>query len=194
MKRFVISATLILLLAASAGSAASLKSMMMVGPYVGWSLGFGDAFKDYEIGNSKFSSSAGLNFGGNFHYGLSDKMMVGGEIYIQSFKYKAEIEGFGSSSDTESGTNFLFSGLYAMSQMQKAIFLLNAGAGLYDGGSDSDIGLFGGVMYQRLLKAKMTLYILARMHFIMADDTITMLQLAVGLHFWLGSTGAPMEM
>ncbi len=193
MKRFVISATLILLLAASAGSAASLKSMMMVGPYAGYTIGFGDAFKDYEIGNSKFSSKAGLNFGGNFHYGLSDKMMIGGEVYFQQTKYEVDIEGFGSTSDTESGTNFLFSGLYAMSQMQKAMFLLNAGAGLYDTG-DNDIGFFGGIMYQRLLARTMSLYFMARMHFIMAEDTITMLQLAVGLHFWLGNTGAPMEM
>ena len=193
MKRFVISATLILLLAASAGSAASLKSLMMVGPYAGYTIGFGDAFKDYEIGNSKFSSKAGLNFGGNIHNGLSDKMMIGGELYIQSFKYEAEVEGFGSTSDTESGTNFLFSGLYAMSQMQKAMFLLNAGAGLYDTG-DNDIGFFGGIMYQRLMAAKISLYLMARMHFVMASDTVTMLQLAIGLHFWLGSTGAPMEM
>lgn len=193
MKRFVISATLIVLLAASAGSAASLKSLMMVGPYAGWSLGFGDAFKDYEIGNSKFSSSAGLNFGGNFHYGLSDKMMIGGELYMQRTSYKAEVQGFGSSSDSETGTNFLFSALYAMSYMQKAMFLLNAGAGLYDTG-DNDIGFFGGVMYQRMLKTTMSLYLMARMHFIMANDTVTMLQLAVGLHFWLGNTGAPMEM
>ncbi len=55
------------------------------------------------------------------------------------------------SSESESGTSFLFSALYAMSYMQRAMLMLNAGAGLYDGGSDSDIGFFGGVMYQRMI-------------------------------------------
>lgn len=193
MKRFVFSVMLILLLAVSAGTAASLKSLMMVGPYAGYTIGFGDAFKDVEEGGVKITNKAGLNFGGNIHHGISDKMMIGGELYLQSTSYKTEVQGFGSSSDSEIGTHFLFSGLYTMSWMQKAMLLLNAGAGLYDTG-DSDIGFFGGVMYQRLLKEAMSLYFLARMHFIMADDTITMLQLAVGLHFWLGDTGAPMEM
>ncbi|MBK7092009.1 MAG: outer membrane beta-barrel protein [bacterium] len=197
MKRFVISATLIVLLAASAGSAASLKSMMMVGPYAGYTLGL-SGFDDYEDEFIKTSYGPGINFGGNFHYGLNEKMMIGGEIYFQSFKAEAESKDPNFSqvnySESESGTSFLFSALYAMSYMQRAMLLLNAGAGLYDGGSDSDIGFFGGVMYQRMLKSTMSLYLMARMHFVMASETFMMLQLAVGLHFWLGNTGAPMEM
>lgn len=196
MKKFVISAILIVLVAASAGSAATLKSFMMAGPYAGYTLGFGDAFKDYEDAFSKFSSKAGINFGGNFHYGLSEKMMLDGEVYIQSFKYEAESKVAGvpqyAYSNSESGTNFLFSALYAMSYMQKAMLFLNAGAGLYDTG-DNDIGLFGGIMYQRMIAAKMSLYLLGRMHFVMASETVMMLQLAVGLHFWLGATGTPMN-
>lgn len=205
MKRFVISATLIVLLAASAGSAATLKSLMMVGPYAGYTLGFGDAFKDFENEFGKTSSSAGINFGGNFHYGLSDKMMIGGELYVQRYGWEAEYsfpvlekrlgasQALATTSDSEMKTNFLFSALYTLSYMQKAMLMLNAGAGLYDYG-DSEIGLFGGIMYQRMLKTTMSLYLLARMHFVMATETVTMLQLAVGLHFWLGNTGAPMEM
>ena len=197
MKRFVVSATLIVLLAASAGSAASLKSMMMVGPYAGYTLGL-SGFDDFENEFVKTSYGPGINFGGNFHYGLNEKMMIGGEIYFQSFKYEQESKNSefpqADFSESESGTSFLFSALYAMSYMQRAMLLLNAGAGLYDGGSDSDIGFFGGVMYQRMLKSTISLYLMARMHFIMASDTFMMLQLAVGLHFWLGNTGAPMEM
>ena len=193
MRRIAIFAALIMLSSVSVSSATSLKSLMMVGPYAGYTLGFGDAFKDYEVGNSKFSSSAGINFGGNFHYGLTDKMMIGGELYLQRTSAESEVQGFGKVSDSQTGTHFLFSALYAMSYMQKAMLMLNAGAGLYDTGG-SDLGLFGGVMYQRLLKSTMSLYLLARLHFIMAGDTITMLQFAVGLHFWLGNAGAPMKM
>ncbi|MGB5106406.1 MAG: hypothetical protein WBP29_02915 [Candidatus Zixiibacteriota bacterium] len=195
MKRFVISAILLVLLAASAGSAATLKSFMMAGPYAGYTLGL-SGFYDEENAFFKASSSPGVNFGGNFHYGLSEKMMIGGEIYIQSIKYEQEAKDplFGQAdfSESESGTNFLFSALYAMSYMQRAMLMLNAGAGLYDTG-DNDIGFFGGVMYQRMVAAKMSLFLLARLHFIMADDTLMMLQLAVGLHFWLGATGTPMS-
>lgn len=196
MKKFILCCALALLTFSAVSSAMSLKSMMMVGPYAGYTLGFGDAFKDFEGPGYKISSKAGINFGGNFHYGLNDKMMIGGEIYLQRTSVDAEYDaGYVGLdySDSQTGTNFLFSGLYQLSAMQKAMFLLNAGAGLYDSGSDSDIGLFGGVMYERMLKAKMTLFILARMHFIMATDTITMLQLAVGLHFWLGKTGSPLS-
>lgn len=195
MKRFVISAILIVLVAASAGSAASLKSFMMAGPYAGYTLGL-SGFDDFENEFYKSSYGPSVNFGGNFHYGLSDKMMIGGEIYVQRFKASAEskVAGFpvSGASASGSGTNFLFSGLYAMSYMQRAMLFLNAGAGLYDTGGN-DIGFFGGIMYQRMVAAKMSLFLLARMHFVMASETFMMLQLSVGLHFWLGSTGTPMS-
>ncbi len=182
-----------------------LKGKMMVGPYAGYTIGFGDAFQDVEFPGFKSSFGPSYNLGGNFHYGLSDKMMIGGEIYLQNYTYKVESDllGFGKrlggaaaayeASESELESSFLFSALYRLSMMQKAMLMLNFGGGLY-GGSENEIGFFGGIMYQRLLAAKLAIFLASRMHFVMASETIMMLQLMVGVHFWLGSSGAPMEM
>ncbi len=213
MKKTIIICTLICF-ALGAPAMANLKSLMCVGPYVGYTLGFGDAFKDFEGPGYKFSSDAGITFGGQFHYGLSDKMMLGGELYVQQYSFKWNYDtdfpifkgqqnaGFAKKfdlseanyeiSDSEMKLNFLASALYALSYMQKAMLMANFGAGIYDNG-ESNIGIFGGIVYQRMVAATMSFYLMPRVHYIFSDASAFMLQLAVGINFWLGSSGAPIS-
>jgi hypothetical protein len=197
MKKSAIVIALLLMTAAVAQAAPTVKAHMMVGPYIGYSLGFGDAFKDYEDEFSKFSSNAGLNFGGSFHYGLTDKMMLGGELFVQQYKFEYEDKTgspFTPNYDvSESETNILGSLLYTMSYMQKAVFMLNAGAGIYGQGSGSELGIFGGIMYNYMIARTIMLAFMPRIHFIMADETVMLLQLSVAIHWWLGQTGTPID-
>jgi len=191
MRKLLMSTLIVAMLACSPLAAQGVKSCMMVGPYAGYTIGFGDAFDDYEIGGVEYSNGPNLNFGGNIHYGLSDKMMIGGDLYVQRYSGSAEGPGIDiSESDTE--VNFLFSGLYALSYMQASMLMLNVGAGIY-GDESSEFGIYGGIVYEKMVGRTMSLFINPRLHFVLADDTITMLQLAVGLHFWLGNTGSPMN-
>ncbi len=199
----------------------SLKQFMMVGPYAGYAFGFGNRFKDYEASADRFTAKtnvdAGFDFGGSFYYGVTDKIMLGGELMFQQYKVTTE-SNFDIPQLSQTGTpgshfankislaqatqakesnsdlkiSFLASGLYALSYMRASMLLLNAGIGLYDHGV-TDLGFFGGVMYQRLMTETMSLFVLPRLHIVFADQSMYMLQVLVGLHFWLGQTGAPMS-
>ena len=65
----------------------SVKDKMMGSIYLGYALGFGDAFKDIEGPGYKLETSAGIGFGGMFHYGLTDRLMIGGELGWQHYSY-----------------------------------------------------------------------------------------------------------
>jgi hypothetical protein len=132
-------------------------------------------------------------------------MMIGGELMVQSYKWEASYDlnyiplekrnAFAkkfdlnqvdlSYSDTESKMNFLFSALFALSEMQKAALFLNFGGGLYDTG-DNEIGVFGGLMYHKMMSEKLAIFLMPRLHMIFADDSFMLLQIMVGVHFWLG--------
>lgn len=79
MKRVFTPAVVALLLLSPLASA-DLKTCMMAGSYAGYTLGFGDAFKSYEENGVKYSSGPNINFGGSFHYGVTDRLMIGGEV------------------------------------------------------------------------------------------------------------------
>ena len=67
-----------------------LKGKMFVSGYGGYTIGMGDAFFDEEetIGGVTVGASfkAGISFGGAFHYGVTEKLLVGGELGLQSYK------------------------------------------------------------------------------------------------------------
>lgn len=115
-------------------------------------------------------------------------MLVAGKKFALLKGSAAQYEYSESDSDTE--VNFLFSGLYALSYMQRSMFMLSGGAGIYSS-DESEFGVFAGVMYQRTVGTAVSLSILPRFHLVLADKTMTMLQLSVGLNFWLGNTGSP---
>lgn len=197
-------------------SATNLKGFMMVGPYAGYTLGFGDRFEDFDYSGGSTSLDAGISFGGSFFYGLSDKIMLGGELMFQQYKVSTETDfdfTFATNptpgdyftnnllktsevqqefSDSEMKISFLASMLYAFSYMQTSMIMGNVGLGLYDHGT-SDVGLFAGIMYQRLISNTLSLFVLPRVHYVFADASMFMVQVVVGLHFWLGQTGAPMS-
>lgn len=190
MKRTLLLAGLLCLALSVTVCGQNLKGEMMIGGYAGYTLGFGDAFKDYEEPGFKLSSSAGFNFGGMFHYGINEKMMIGGELGLQ--QYKADMEAVGTApigtivvegSDTETKLNILFNGLYALNYTEDKAMFLTAGAGIYD----SDFGLFGGILYRWAVSPTVFVFAMPRFHIVLADSTFELLQLSAGVQIPIGA-------
>lgn len=194
MKSTITLLSALLLLTAASAWGQGLRGDMSVTAYAGWSLGFGDDFDDYQLGGFDYSSSAGLTFGGIFHYRLNEMMAVGGELMMQSYKEEREASAEHADvpyylsreySDTDSRLNFLFNGAYTLRYDEETGFYLLFGGGLYDTG-ETEIGINGGISYTKQLTPTLNLVGAPRLHLILADETVMLLQLTVGVQFILG--------
>jgi hypothetical protein len=156
--------------------------------YAGWSLGFGDAFDDIVYNGYKHTSDAGFTIGGMFHYGVTDKILVGGELMFQSYRWKNRLTGsvvpyvgFVETSGSDTKANFLGSAMYAFNYEDAQTIFLIAGAGIYD----SDFGINGGVAYTKQLSPEWYLYVAPRLHIIFSASTAMLLQLAAGVQYFI---------
>jgi hypothetical protein len=175
--------TCVLLLGVAGVSADDLTGRMTVSGYVGYALGFGDAFEDYEGFGTEVSVGPTINFGGQFSYGVKENLMVGGELYFQSIKSEVKSDFGGSASESDMNTNVLGNVLYAFNHTsEKALFGI-AGLGLYDG----DLGLHAGIIYQTAVSESITLFGMPRLHALFTDPSGFMLQLSVGATFPIGN-------
>jgi hypothetical protein len=147
-----------------------LTGKMFAGGYLGYGFGLGDAFPG--------DVDAGFGFGGTFHYGLNERMMIGGELGFQNYD---------SGTESELETNILFNGLYAFNYTRETGFYLTFGGGFY-GGNDTNFGINGGIVYSKLISETISLYGMPRLHIIFADETPMILQLAVGIHIPIGAS------
>ncbi len=188
--RYVLTAVLVLLLATMAlgQDAMGVKNKMMISGYGGYTLGFGDAFFDesYEEDGITVEASfkPSINFGGMFHYGLAEKIMLGGELGFQSYKLEGSVMGY-SADESSTEMNILGSLLYTMNYDPAGdAFYLMAGAGLY-GGFD-DFGVNGGIMYSKKLGDKLKGFVMPRFHMLFSDPSAMMLSLSAGISFPLG--------
>ena len=190
MKRTLLLVGVLCLVLSVAVSGQGLKGKMLISGYGGYTIGMGDVFDDIETPNFKASNSAGINFGGIFHYGLNEKMMIGGELGLQSYKGEVEyigttILGSGSSSDSETKLNFAANGLYLLNETEKNAFFLTGGIGFYDYGS-TEIGFFGGILYRWAVSPTVFVFAMPRIHLILADSTFELLQISGGVQIPIG--------
>jgi hypothetical protein len=162
-----------------------LKGKMFVSGYGGYTIGMGDAFFDETIAGIDVSFKAGISFGGAFHYGVTEKFLVGGELGLQSYKAEASFGGI-SASETETKMNILASGLYALNYVEdEQAFFLAFGVGQYAGWDE--FGFNAGVLYSKKMGEKLSVFVMPRFHYVMADpDAAMMVQVAVGVTFPLG--------
>lgn len=168
----------------------SVKDKMMVSAYGGYALGFGDAFKDFEGPGYKIETSAGIGFGAMFHYGLTEKLLLGGELGWQHYGADVSYDAgdFGSYSGSSGSTemNILANVLYAMQYEEEKAFYLNFGGGLY-GGDDSNFGIFGGILYSKKFGDKISGFVAPRFHMVLSDPSAMMLQICVGASMPIGN-------
>ncbi len=185
----VLLATVLILAVSVQAQDFNLKGKMMASGYLGYALGMGDVFDEYESDYYKYSLDAGISFGGMFHYGIAEKFMIGGELMLQKYKAKAEYTGpsgygFGDADDSETNTHILANCLYAMNYTDdNDAFFLTFGGGIYD----DDFGLNGGIVYRKMVSPTIGIFAMPRIHLVMADDTFELIHLAVGVMIPIGS-------
>jgi len=172
MKKLLVLAFAFVFVAGGSAFSQDLEGKMKAGGYLGYSIGMGDIFDIID---------ASFNFGGTFHYGINEKMMIGGELGLQSYDYDF---GFASSSETE--LNILGSILYAMSYEDSRGLMLTGGAGMY-GGFDA-FGINGGIVYSFPVAETIQLYGMPRFHIIFDDETPMMITLSAGAFFDFGDS------
>ncbi|MCK4607011.1 MAG: hypothetical protein KAU35_06930 [candidate division Zixibacteria bacterium] len=181
-----------------------LTGKMLAGGYAGYTLGLGDPFgtEDFELMGVKVETKfdAGISFGGTFHYGVTEKLLIGGELGFQSYKSEVKTDATTimgvpipatDESASETKMNILATGLYALNYTddENALFV-TFGLGLYGGLGDGDggeIGLNGGVLYRKMVSETVGVYVMPRIHYVMSDPAAKMLQIAVGVQMPLGS-------
>lgn len=172
-----------LALSVSAGSQ-DLTDQMLVSGYLGYSLGFGDYFKDFETPLAKYENSAGISFGASFHYWLREKYAIGGEIMFQRYGHDVELKpGAPIQAAADGGStefNLLITGLHALDYTDDASLFLTGGIGLYDAGG-MKFGLNAGAIYRKMVTEKIGVYAMPRLHLVFASDMYELFQLAVGV-------------
>lgn len=189
MKRGLLTLVMVCFLFTMSASSQDLTGEMLVGGFLGYSLGMGDLFSDIETTNYKYTFGPGFNFGGTFYYGLNEKMMIGGELMFQSYKadieYKIAGSYYGGSGSTTE-LNILGSVLYALSNDDETALFLMGGIGFYNFGG-MKLGLNAGVMYRKMITPQLGIYGAPRFHLVLGAGTFELLQLMVGVQYSLGS-------
>lgn len=213
--------TLCLVLSVSAlGQDEGLKGKSFISGYGGYTVGMGDPWGDQEVNitllgipvemTSKLDPT--LSFGAMYHYGVSDKLMLGCEIGFQTYDEEASAVVGGMvippESLTETKANILFNGLYALNYVEgEKGFYITFGGGIYGGlggvldfeqaltdaaaGKDIDeggaaFGFNGGILYTHMVSEGFGLFVMPRFHFISSDPTSKMVTISAGVQFPLG--------
>lgn len=171
------------------------KGQNWVTGHLGYAFGMGSAFQTYSepYSNIEYSNDAGIGFGGQYYYGLKHNLLIGGELMFQSYKYEVSYlpdlaAGYpGTSvSHTQTETNILANGLYAVNQTRNSALFLLGGTGFYDFGG-MKLGLNTGIVWRTQISDKVHFFGMPRIHLVMTDNTPTMFQLTLGAQFSLGS-------
>jgi len=190
MYRFLTIAFVVCVLAFSASAQDGFKGKMMANGYLGYTLGFGDMFDDIESVAGTVSTDAGIHFGGNFLYGVSPKLLVGGEIFMQSYSSEVTwdlgILGSGSEDDSETRVNFGGIIWYNLQDQDQQDLFLCGGVAMYDMG-DSEFGFNGGVVYNYMVSDNIGIFGMPRLHVVMSDPSAMMLSISAGVHLPFGN-------
>ncbi len=196
MKRILLMCAVICLIISVSASAqwTDFKGQTWLSGHLGYAFGMGDAFVNYTepYTNAKFSNDAGIGFGGQFYYGLQDKLLIGGELLIQRYTAKMTTPANLSLgipemdlSDSQTELNILVNTLYAVNQTRSSTLFLSGGTGLYDFGG-MQLGLNTGLVWRQQVSDNVYLVGMPRFHVVFTDNTPMMIQLTMGAQFSLG--------
>ncbi len=168
-----------------------------IGGNLGYSFGFGDAFKEYSWGypyyggwyGYKFQNKLGFSFGAKFKYRINPKFSLGGILEYQGGSVDIEHAGGfygGDYSDSYHWTNLLTSVIYHLNPQQKNSYYLAGGLGLYMDG-DTEIGIHMGGGVEHFFQPDLSLDGGARFHIIFTSgDNTTYLNIYAGVNYYFG--------
>ncbi len=168
-----------------------LKGQSWVSGNLGYAFGTGDAFTSYTepITSTKFSSSAGIGFGGQYYYGVKPKLLIGGELMFQSYSVEMSMPAnlaLGiqetESSESRTETNVIVNTMYSVSQTRNSDLFLMGGPGLYDF-DGMQLGMNTGLFWRHQVSPTVHLFGMPRMHIVLTDNTPIMFQFTMGAQF-----------
>jgi len=197
-----------------------LKGRTFLSGYGGYSFGVSDPWGDQEaVVNTPIhtvvttgSLDPSLSVGAMFHYGVSQKLMIGAEFGIQRYKTDEQgtIDGalYDRGSETKTRVNGFLNGLWALSYREgDGGFFVTGGAGFYGGlngplnwrqvvedvlaGKDQDndgavFGVNGGLMYTHMVSENLAVFVMPRFHLVFSDPTAKMVQVVGGIQIPVG--------
>lgn len=193
MKRFLmILAVLSLVITASlSAQVRDYKGTSWLSGNFGYAFGSGDAFTSFTepFTNTKFSSSAGIGFGGQYYFGVKPKLLIGGEVMFQSYTIEIStpanlalgVPGI-EFSDSRTEVNFIANAMYNVSQTRSSDLFLIGGTGFYDFGG-TQLGINTGLFWRKQASPTVHIFGMPRVHVILADTTPLMFQLTMGAQF-----------
>ena len=200
MKKTLIWFTLILVLFMFASASAATKSgtkatggfgtgKFALGGNLGYSFGFGDAFKDYGFYGFKIKNKLGVSFGAKFKYKINPKFSLGGTLEYQGGSVDVEKTAGYFVGNYDSGyhfTNLLASAIYQLNPQQKNSYYLAGGLGLYMDG-DTNLGIHMGGGLEHFFQPNLALDAGARFHIIFTSgNSTTYLNIYAGVNYYFG--------
>jgi hypothetical protein len=210
VKKLCIWFTLILVLfmftSASAATKTSHKSTggfgtgkFAIGGNLGYSIGFGNAFKEYSYGyyspyygdwGWKIKNKLSLSFGAKFKYKINPKFSLGGILEYQGGSVDVTRTGGywgGGASGSYHWTNLLGSIIYNLTPQQKNNYYLAGGLGLYMGSGTTDLGIHMGGGVEHFFQPDLSLDGGARFHIIFTSgNSTTYLNIYAGVNYYFG--------
>ena len=210
MKKLCIWFTLIMVLVMVVSASAATKSThksseagfgvgkFAIGGNLGYSFGFGNAFKEYSYGfyspsygdwGWKIKNKLSFSFGAKFKYKINPKFSLGGILEYQGGSVDVTRTGGywgGGASSSYNFTNLLASAIYDLTPQQKNNYYLAGGLGLYtDGGTHLGIHMGGGL--EHFFQPDLSLDAGARFHVIFTSgETTTYINIYAGVNYYFG--------
>ncbi len=184
----------------ASASAIDQTGKFAVGGHLGYSFGFGDAFKKYEwsyespltgFEEFKYQNKVTYCFWGNIKYGLNPNLALMGIVDYQAGD--VEVSGSvgevsGSISDSYHWTSVLGNLLFNLSPENNTCPYFTGGGGIYFNDDVTKPGINLGAGIEHFLQENLALDIGTRLHWIFTEDQNTnYLNIYAGINYYLGA-------
>ena len=201
MKKLSLLFTVLFVLGSFASaSAIDQTGKFAVGGHLGYSFGFGDAFKEYKwtyddplLGywEAKYQNKVTYSFWGNVKYGLNPNLALMGAVDYQAgdIEVSATVGDIsGSASESYNWTSVLGNLVFTLSPEKKTCPYFTGGSGFYipeEGDSKPGINVGGGM--EHFFQDNLALDVGARFHMIFTEELKTnYLNIYAGLNYYFG--------
>jgi hypothetical protein len=200
MKKLTLLFGLIFILGSFASaSAIDQTGRFAVGGHLGYSLGFGEVFDEYEWGGYwgteywgvKYQNKVTYSFLGNIKYCFSPNWAVLGALDYQAgdVEVSGTVAGFSTGiSESYDWTAVIGNVVYTISPQNKTCPYVTAGGGMYISDDVSEPGANCGLGVEHYFKNNLALDVGARYHMIFTEDKSTnYVNVYAGINFYLGA-------
>lgn len=184
----------------TSASAIDQTGKFAVGGHLGYSFGFGDVFKEYELGYDdpltgywgiKYQNKVTYGFWGNVKYGLNPNLALMGVVDYQAGDVEVNASAGGLSaaaSESYNWTSVLADFVFSLSPEKKTCPYFFGGGGFYipdEGDSKPGINVGGGI--EHFFQDNLALDFGTRFHMIFTEEQKTnYLNIYAGLNYYFG--------